>query len=171
MLIFANLSAALRLMGVLSLLALLQKSKPPQLKLTPTPGVGVGVSVGSFHGVFGPSNWTSCFRGLTGSPAADANTVTGVVGVVVAGTVFFTGVSPTVARRLDFWLGVCGSDAVSPTHCSVGIAVVEIIVAVVVGTVIVSLCTAYGSSGSSASSLSESPLSFLPGNPSEHDVY
>ena len=70
------------------------------------------------------------------APAAEADTVTGVVGVVVAGTVFFTGISPTVARCLVFRVGVCASDALSPTHCSVGVAVVGIIVAVVVGTVI-----------------------------------
>ena len=69
----------------------------------------------------------------------------------MAGKVFFTGVSPAVARRLDFGDGVHGSDALSPTHCSVGVAVVEIAVAVVVGTVTVSLWTTCGSAGCSAS--------------------
>ena len=99
--------------------------------------------------VCGPSNWTPCFRGLISSAAAAADTVTGVVEVVVAGTVFYTGVTPTVDRRLDFRDGVHGSDAFSPTHCSVGVAVVEIVVAVVVGTV--SLWTTCGSAGCSAS--------------------
>ena len=128
---------------------------------TPTPeveataeagtGVGVGVGVGSFYCTCGPSNWTPCFRGLISSPAAGANTVTGVVGIVVAGTFFFTGVSATVARHLDFRVGVRGSDVLSPTLCSVGVAVMEIVVAVLVGTVIVFLCTTCGSLGSSAS--------------------
>ena len=132
---------------------------------TPTPevegsaGSEVGVGIGSFRGVFGPSNWTSCFRMQTSSPAAGADTVTGVVVVVVAGKVFFHRRQPAVARRLDFRLGVRGSDAVSPTHCSVGVAVVEIVGAVVVGTVTVSLWTTYGASTSSASSLSASELS------------
>ena len=81
------------------------------------------------------------------SAAAGMDTVTGVVCVIRAGMFFFTGISPAVARRLDFQVGVCGSDALSPTHCSVGVAIVETVVAVVVGTVIVSLCTTCGSSG------------------------
>ena len=130
---------------------------------TPTPevegsaGSEVGVGIGSFRGVFGPSNWTSCFRMQTS--AAGADTVTGVVVVVVAGKVFFHRRQPKVARRLDFRLGVRGSDAVSPTHCSVGVAVVEIVGAVVVGTVTVSSWTTCGTSASSASSLSASELS------------
>ena len=123
----------------------------PEVEATADSGVGVSVGFGSFHGVCGPSNWTPCFRGLISSAAAArADTVTGVGGVVVAGTVFFTGVSPTVARRLDFRDGVRGSDTLSPTHCSVGVAVVEIVVAVVVGTVTVSLWTTCGSAGCSA---------------------
>ena len=84
----------------------------PEVEATADSGVGVGVGFGSFRGVFGPSNWPPCFRGLISSPAAatGADTVTGVVSVVVAGTDFFTGVSPTVARRLDFRDGVCGSE-------------------------------------------------------------
>ena len=113
----------------------------------------------------------SCFRGLSLSPAAGADTVTGVVVVVVAGKVFFTGVSPTVARRLDFRLGVRGSDALSPTHFAVDVAVVVTVGAVVVGTVTVSLCTTCGASASSASSLSASELSSSPNEPSEADVY
>ena len=79
-------------------------------------------------------NWMSSFRGLMS--AADADMVSEVVGVVLAGTVFFTGVSLTIARPLNFWLGVRDFDTVSPTHFPVGIAVVEI---VVMGTVTVSL--------------------------------
>ena len=76
----------------------------PEVEDTADSGVGVGVGFGSFRGVFGPSNCPPCFRGLISSDAAatGADTVTGVVGVVVAGADFFTGVSPTVARRLDF---------------------------------------------------------------------
>ena len=118
----------------------------------PTPEVEATVGFGSFRGVFGPSNWPPCFRGLISSAAATfADTVTGVVGVVVAGADLFTGVSPTVARRLDFRDGVLGSDAISPTHCSTGVALMGVVVDVVVGTVIVSLCTACGSAGCSAS--------------------
>ena len=120
-------------------------AKPtPEVEDTADSGVGVGVGFASFRDVFGPSNWPPCFRGLISSDAAatGADTVTGVVGVVVAGAHFFTGVSPTVARRLDFRDGVRGSDAISPNHCSVGIAVVEVVVDFVVGTVIVSLCMA-----------------------------
>ena len=125
----------------------------PEVEATANSGVGVGFGFGSFRCVLGPSNWPPCFRGLISSAAAatGADTVTGVVGVVVAGTVFFTGVSLTVARRLDFRDGVHGSDVLSPTHCSVGVAVVEVVVAVIVGTVIVSLWTACGSAGCSAS--------------------
>ena len=105
--------------------------------------------------------------------AAVADTVNGVVSVVVAGTFILTGISPTIARPLDFRVGVRGSDALSPTNCSVGIAVVEIVVVVVVGTVIVSLCITCGSSGcssSSSSSLSASALS-SPDDLSEPDEY
>ena len=123
----------------------------PEVEATAGSGVGVGVGFGSFRGVFGPSNWPPCFRGLISSAAAGADTVTGVVVVVVAGADFLTGVSPTVARRLDFRDGVLGSDAISPTHCSTGVDLMGVVVDVVVGTVIVSLCTACGSAGCSAS--------------------
>ena len=84
--------------------------RPLEVEATADSGVGVGVGFGSFRGVFGPSNWPPCFRGLISSDAAatGADTVTGVVGVVVAGADFFTGVSPTVARRLDFRDGLLG---------------------------------------------------------------
>ena len=146
----------------------------PEVEATADSGVGVGVGFASFRGICGPSNWTPCLRGLISSAAAGADTVTGVVVVVVAGKVFFTGVSPTVARRLDFRDVVRGSDALSPTHCSVGVAVVEIVGAVVVGTVTVSLWTTVGASASSASSLSPlsaSALSSSPDEASEADVY
>ena len=125
----------------------------PEVEATADSGVVVGVGFGSFRGVFGPSNWPPCFRGLISSDAAatGADTVTGVVGVVVTGADFFTGVSPTVARRLDFRDGVLGSDAMSPTHCSTGVALMGVVVDVVVGTVIVFLCTTCGSAGCSAS--------------------
>ena len=64
----------------------------PEVEATADSGLGVGVGFGSFSGVFGPSNWRPCFRGLISSAAAGADTVTGVISVVVAGTVFFTGV-------------------------------------------------------------------------------
>ena len=121
----------------------------PEVEATAGSGVGVGVGFGSFRGVFGPSNWPPCFRGLISSAAAGADTVTGVVGVVVAGADFLTGVSPTVVRRLDFQDGVLGS--ISPTHCSTGVALMGVVVDVVVETVFVSLCTACGSAGCSAS--------------------
>ena len=89
----------------------------------------------------------------------------------MAEKVFFTGVSPTVARRLEFQLGVLGSDSVSPTHFSVGIAVVVTVGAVVVGTVTVSFWTTCCASASSASSLSASELSSSHDERSEADVY
>ena len=89
-------------------------------------------------------------QGADSSAAVGADTVTGVVGIVVEGTVFFSRVSPTVARRLDFRDGVRGWNALSPTHCSVGVSVVEIVVAVVVGTFTVSLWTTCGTAGCSA---------------------
>ena len=91
-------------------------SPTPEVEATAGSGVGVGVGFGSFRGVFGLSNWPPCFRGLISFAAATgADTVTGVVGVVVAGTDFFTGVSPTVARRLDFWDGVARTPYLPPT--------------------------------------------------------
>ena len=81
---------------------------------------------------------------MSSTAAMGSDTFTGVVVVVVAGTFFFRGVSPTVARRIDFRFGVCGSDLLSLTHCSVGVAVVVTVEAVVVGTVTVSLWTTCG---------------------------